>query len=69
MINFFKWIGNVLFRMVFGAIGIFTCNALLNALSQNLMVGINPETMLLIGLLGAPGFVALYGIEILLKNN
>lgn len=63
MVEFFKWLGNALLRMVFGAIGIFAMNAIFSALAKNIIVGINIETMATIGLLGAPGFVMLYAIS------
>ena len=62
MVEFLKWIGNVMLRLIFGAIGIFAMNAIFRAISMNIMVGINIETMATIGLLGAPGFVLLYAI-------
>ncbi|MFA9463502.1 MAG: pro-sigmaK processing inhibitor BofA family protein [Velocimicrobium sp.] len=62
MIEFFKWLGNVLLRMVFGAIGIFAINAILQAVSKSTMVGMNAETLLTVGLLGVPGFVMLYAV-------
>lgn len=49
-------------RLVFGAIGIFAMNAIFQAVSMNIVVGINVETMVTLGLLGAPGFVLLYAI-------
>ncbi len=62
MIEFFKWIGNVMLRLIFGAIGIFAMNAIFQAVSMDMVVGINLETMATIGLLGVPGFVLLYAI-------
>jgi len=62
MIEFLKWIGNVMLRLVFGAIGIFAMNAIFQAVSMNIVVGINVETMVTLGLFGAPGFVLLYAI-------
>ena len=64
MIDFLKWIGNVLLRMVFGAIGIFAMNAIFFAISKNIVVGINIESMATIGLLGAPGFILLYAVSV-----
>lgn len=63
MVEFIKWVGNVLLRMVFGAIGIFAMNAIFGAISSNIMVGINIETMATIGLLGTPGFILLYVVS------
>lgn len=69
MINIFKWFGNVILRIVFGAIGIFAMNAIFSSFSQHVIVGINPETMIILGLLGAPGFVMLYGISFCVNKN
>ncbi|MEG1459551.1 MAG: pro-sigmaK processing inhibitor BofA family protein [Acetivibrio sp.] len=62
-----KWLGNVLLRLVFGAIGIFAMNAILDMASKNIELGINPGTMSTIGLLGVPGFIALYSILLFCK--
>lgn len=53
---------NVMLRLVFGALGIYILNSIFAHMDFNIMVGINLETMAVIGLLGAPGFVMLYGI-------
>lgn len=64
MIKVVKWLGNFVFRMVLGAVGIFALNAILGWTPWNAVVGINMGTMATVGLLGAPGFLLLYGIMI-----
>lgn len=55
---------NIILRMIFGIIGIYLINTLL--ISQNIQVnvGTNSTTILTIGLLGIPGFLLIYGIEL-----
>lgn len=60
--KYIHWVCSVLLRLVFGALGIYIINGILQRVDLNIMVGINIETMAVIGLLGAPGFVMLYGI-------
>lgn len=57
------FIGNAVYRMVFGAIGIMAANAVFQFFGSRIIVGINPETMLVIGTLGAPGFLLLYAVS------
>ncbi|MDK2807274.1 MAG: SigmaK-factor processing regulatory protein BofA [Clostridiales bacterium] len=57
-----KWMGNVLLRMVYGAIGMFAANVILSYFFTGVAVGINKETLVITGLLGVPGFLMLYGI-------
>jgi len=52
-------------RCVLGFFGIYICNFLL--MSFNLAVGVNILTLSVVGLLGFPGFIALYIISGLLK--
>ncbi|MDR1532634.1 MAG: pro-sigmaK processing inhibitor BofA family protein [Clostridiales bacterium] len=49
---------SVIFRGIIGAACIYAANFLLGGLG--LFVGVNAVTVLLVGLLGAPGFVTLY---------
>lgn len=62
-----KWIGNVILRILFGAIGIFAMNAIFQAIAWDMAVGINAETLATLGLLGAPGFVLLYAVVYCVK--
>jgi len=60
----FKWLFSVVRNMMLGVAGILGVNALLSGIG--LAVGINAITALIVGLLGVPGFLLLYGVQLLL---
>ncbi len=53
---------NYTLRMAAGILGIYLVNAILNSFSIPVNVGINTYNMLVIGLLGTPGFLLVYGV-------
>lgn len=53
---------NFLIRMVFGAIGIYTCNTLLSTLGVAIYVGINVLNLLTVGILGISGFGLIFAV-------
>ncbi len=53
---------NFLVRLISGIAGIFVVNFLLQQLGLYISVGTNGYTALTVGLLGAPGFVFVYGV-------
>ena len=59
----FRWLLSVLRNMAFGVAGLLIFNFFFS--SFGLAVGINPITALTIGLLGAPGFLLLYAVQML----
>ena len=54
----FKWLFGVVRNMALGIIGILGMNVLLSGVG--LVVGVNAITVLVVGLLGLPGFLFLY---------
>ncbi len=59
-----EWIINFVLRAVMGTIGIYFLNNFLLVRHISVSVGINPMTVLTSGILGFPGLVVLYGINI-----
>lgn len=59
-----EWLLNVLMRSILGTIAIYFVNGALAGMGISLGVGINPVTVLTSGVLGLPGFIAIYGIGI-----
>ncbi|MGN0342211.1 MAG: pro-sigmaK processing inhibitor BofA family protein [Roseburia sp.] len=57
-----KILGGLLVRLVTGTAGIVVMNYLLAMEQIPLHVGVNPVTLLTVGILGICGFVLLYGI-------
>ena len=53
---------NFLIRMVFGAIGIYTCNTLLSTLGVAIYAGINVLNLLTVGILGISGFGLVFAV-------
>lgn len=49
-------------RIVAGLVGIYLLNTLFHSLGLGVEVGTNSFTALVIGLLGLPGFIVVYGI-------
>ena len=60
----FKWLVSVVRNMALGVAGILVINLLLG--EMGLTVGINAVTALVVGLLGAPGFLLLYAAQMLI---
>lgn len=58
---------NLMLRLVGGLVGIISTNWLMALIGFNLYVGINFWTALIVGTLGFPGFLLLYGILYLQK--
>lgn len=56
---------NVIFRMLYGSIGIYFCNQVFLNLSLPLHLGINPVTVIGSGILGIPGIVLMFGLNYL----
>lgn len=59
-----EWIINFIFRSVIGTVAIFLCNGFLVSQGLSIAIGINPITVLTSGVLGFPGLVMLYGINL-----
>ena len=57
----FKWLFGVLRNMALGIVGILGLNVLLSGIG--LAVGVNVITVLVVGLLGLPGFLFLYAAQ------
>jgi inhibitor of the pro-sigma K processing machinery len=62
-----EWLVNFVLRAVMGSVGIYFLNYLLAIQNISVAVGINPATVLTSGILGFPGVLVLYGID-LFKN-
>jgi len=60
----FRWLFSVARNMAVGIAGMLVLNLLLG--NMGLTVGINAATALVIGLLGAPGFLLLYASQMLI---
>ena len=59
-----EWLMNIVMRSILGSIAIYFINLALAELGISLGVSINTMTVLTSGILGFPGLLALYGIEI-----
>lgn len=57
-----EWLLNVVMRSILGTIAIYFINLVLNSGGISLGVGINVVTIAILGILGFPGLIALYGI-------
>ena len=55
---------NFILRAVLGTIAIYFINEFLSWQQINILIGINPLTILTSGILGFPGIAALYGINL-----
>jgi len=60
----FKWLVKVVRNTALGVVGMLVFNLMLSGFG--LSVGINAVTALLVGLLGAPGFLLLYATQMML---
>ena len=54
---------NFLLRVVFGVLGIYTCNTLLSSLGVDFYVGINLINLLAVGILGISGFGLVFAVS------
>jgi hypothetical protein len=54
-------------RGAVGGVGFLAVNALLGALGLQLAVGINVVTFAVAALLGVPGFILLYAVQLVLR--
>jgi inhibitor of the pro-sigma K processing machinery len=54
-------------RAAIGGVGFFAVNACLGAAGLAFTVGINAVTVLVVGVLGIPGFLLLYAVQIVLR--
>lgn len=55
---------NFIFRAVLGSLAIYFINQVLDWQQVDIMVGLNPVTILTSGSLGVPGVFLLYGINL-----
>ena len=63
-----KWLLTVVRNGVLGIVGILGLNAILTGvLGTGIAVGVNVITVLVVGLLGLPGFVLLYASQVLVS--
>ena len=60
----FGWLVRVVRNMALGVVGMLVFNLMLAGLG--LSVGINAVTALVVGLLGAPGFLLLYAAQMMI---
>jgi pro-sigmaK processing inhibitor BofA len=58
-----KWLVGVARNSALGVLGILICNVLFSGFG--LAVGVNAITVLVVGILGAPGFLMLYATQML----
>jgi len=61
----FKWLVSVVRNMGLGVVGILGANAVLGIAGFATTVGVNAVTVVVVGLLGLPGFLLLYGARFL----
>ncbi len=59
-----EWLLNITMRSILGTVAMYFVNSTLTSAGIALGVGINPVTILTCGILGFPGFLALYGLGI-----
>lgn len=59
-----EWMLNIVTRSIWGTIAMLFVNHFLASVGISLGVGVNALTVLTTGILGFPGFLALYGIGI-----
>lgn len=59
-----EWIINFILRAVMGTVFIFFANGFLISRGLSIAIGINPITVLTSGILGIPGLIMLYGINL-----
>jgi len=61
----FKWLFGVARNMILGVAGILGVNAALGVIGIGFYVGVNFVTAAVVGLLGVPGFLLLFGARLL----
>lgn len=59
-----EWIINFVFRSVIGTVSVFFLNGFLVSQGLSIAIGINLITVLTSGILGFPGLLMLYGINL-----
>ena len=59
-----EWMINFIFRAVTGTVAVFFINGFLVSRGWSIAIGINPITVLTSGILGFPGLIMLYGINL-----
>lgn len=59
-----EWLLTFLFRAVTGTVMIYFINLLITSNDMGFEIGINPVTVLTTGILGFPGLILLYGINL-----
>ncbi|EOS29075.1 MAG: pro-sigmaK processing inhibitor BofA family protein [Kineothrix sp.] len=59
-----EWIINFIFRSVIGTVAVFFFNGFLVSQGFSIAIGINLITVLTSGILGFPGLLMLYGINL-----
>lgn len=59
-----EWIINFVLRMVTGTMAIFFVNGFLVSKGIAIAIGVNPMTILTSGILGFPGLIMLYSINL-----
>ncbi len=59
-----EWMINFIFRSVIGTVAILFLNGFLVSQGLAIAIGINPITVLTSGILGFPGLIMLYGINL-----
>ena len=55
---------NGILRVVFGVIAILCINDLISSFGLGITVGLNPITISTVGILGTPGVLLLYALEL-----
>ena len=60
-----EWLLTFLFRGIIGTVMIYFINLLIVSNNMGFEIGINPVTVLTTGILGFPGVLLLYGINLL----
>jgi hypothetical protein len=63
----FLWLLKLCVKGVAGGVGFLAANSILGAAGLSLAVGINAVTVLVAALLGAPGFLLLYALQLVLR--
>ena len=58
-----EWMLTFLFRMATGTVMIYFINMAITSYDMEFVIGINPLTVLTSGILGFPGVLLLYGIN------
>ena len=59
-----EWLINFVLRAVAGTVAVFFMNGFFVSKGISIAIGINPITMLTSGILGFPGLIMLYGINL-----